>query len=89
MDIGFVRGKSDHLPRVDTTRMAMYFKENSDFLMAETRGIKTQRIARYSSMFSKMRSAEDKILIKILRKLGDICYDIMKKQVKSRDGESQ
>ncbi|GBO35029.1 hypothetical protein AVEN_74722-1 [Araneus ventricosus] len=48
MDIGFVQGKSDNLPRIDSTMMTMYFKKNSDFMMAEIRGIKAQRSAKVS-----------------------------------------
>ncbi|GBM71629.1 hypothetical protein AVEN_269184-1 [Araneus ventricosus] len=44
MDIGFVQGKSDNLPRIDSTMTAMYLKKNSDFMMAEIRGIKAQRL---------------------------------------------
>ncbi|KAI4468019.1 hypothetical protein MML48_2g00001854 [Holotrichia oblita] len=48
MDIEFVQGQSDNLPKVDAFMLTKYFATNSEFTSAEIKGVKVSRSERES-----------------------------------------
>lgn len=44
MEEGFVKGQSDNLPKVVIFMVARYLSENGDYVAAEMRGIKLNKL---------------------------------------------
>ncbi|KAJ8978086.1 hypothetical protein NQ317_004620 [Molorchus minor] len=66
IDVGFLKGDSDNLPRVDSEMVNEFYVTNMQFLSAEVRNVKTQRS-------TKVSYGDNAVGYVQLKREGDVC----------------